>query len=198
MNKNPQPMADFKTIKKHITVQQSDEDLTDYPLRKVNSNTYRGLCPLPSHPPGSKDESFSINADKQVWICHNKICYQNRSGRKKGGDVIELVAQHENISLRESGLRLAKHLPEISPSKAQNDSAQEKLPVDTETASPAQLEAKADAYDLLKDWIQERLDSPALTNAEKAVYFTVLMRIEEFENELGYQTQLTASGGSMA
>ncbi len=75
-------------------------------LRRVNASHERGKCPLPSHPAGDDKESFSVNGEKGVWICHSAPCAKGRKG-KKGGDVIELVAAMERCTLREAGLKLA-------------------------------------------------------------------------------------------
>jgi hypothetical protein len=74
-------------------------------LHRVNASHERGRCPLPSHPAGDEKESFSVNGEKQVWICHSAPCAKGREG-KKGGDVIELVAAMERCTLREAGVKL--------------------------------------------------------------------------------------------
>lgn len=97
--------VDFKTVKAEVAVGDVAARYGVAP-RRTNGSHERGKCPLPTHPAGDDDKSFSINVSKQVWICHSTACAKGRRG-KKGGDVIELVAVMENCSLRDAGLKLA-------------------------------------------------------------------------------------------
>lgn len=98
--------VDFKAVK---LVASIGAVATHYgvKLRCVNASHELGRCPLPAHPAGDESETFSVNAEKQVWICHSAVCAKGRKG-KKSGDVIELVAAPESCSLREAGVKLGE------------------------------------------------------------------------------------------
>jgi hypothetical protein len=163
--------VDFKAIKEVVSIETVLETLYDLKLRKVNALTFRGGCPLPTHPFGITDDSFSVNREKQVWICHNSKCQKSRKGRK-GGDVIELVAVLENSTLREAGVKLGNEFL----------SANESARTDVLSNQPVRNKTEQTDYDLyyqpLVDWIEERM-SLNLTSFEKTAYISVLGRIEE-------------------
>jgi DNA primase len=101
--------VDFKALKAVATV-EAVAARYGVELRQVNASHKRGRCPFPAHPAGDDKESFSVNVEKRVWICHSAPCAKGRKG-KKGGDVIELVAAIEGCSLRDAGLKIAGWFP---------------------------------------------------------------------------------------
>lgn len=149
-------------------------------LRRVNASHERGKCPLPSHPAGDEKESFSVNAEKRVWICHSTICAKGRKGRK-GGDVIELVAAMEQCSLREAGLKLAEWFLSSGQPAGKTVGA---LPV--EPAPVAVNGLRRSDYEIyyqpLVEWIEGRMSMSCVTAFEKTAYISVLGRIEELAN----------------
>ncbi len=95
--------VEFRTVKQQVSMQQA---LNYYgvKLRSVTRTSLRGNCPLPTHTGKSKN-SFAVNLQKNVWVCHSQSCVQNRQGQK-GGDVLDFVAAMENCSLHEAALKL--------------------------------------------------------------------------------------------
>jgi DNA primase len=94
---------DFKAIKERVPLVQV---LTRYnvQLKRVNSESLKGNCPLPSHTSKSKD-TFCVNETKNVWYCHSDSCKQN--GKKAGGNVIDFVQAMENCSAYEAAKKLS-------------------------------------------------------------------------------------------
>ena len=98
--------ADFKAVKEAVSLVQVLE-FYGVTLRKVNATTYRGKCPLPTHPAVSDKESLSVLVDKRMWVCHSTICNQN--AKRKSGDVIDFVKIREGIDSRQAGIWLHAH-----------------------------------------------------------------------------------------
>jgi hypothetical protein len=148
-------------------------------LRRVNASHERGRCPLPSHPAGDEKETFSVNAEKQVWICHAATCAKGRRG-KKGGDVIELVAAMEGCSLREAGVKLGAWFPVSGQTPAPVESSVG----ESATAAPEPERIEADtmagdgygAYAPLCAWIEGQLKSDDLEHLERASLYRVLAK----------------------
>jgi hypothetical protein len=161
--------VDFKQIKEVVSIEIALNKMYNHLLRKVNAVTLRGNCPLPTHPFGISDDSFSVNTEKQVWICHNPKCQKTRKGRK-GGDVIELVAVLENCTLREAGVKLGGVFLNTKV-------VSEKTDVITSPNQPQPSEYEL-YYQPLVDWINDRL-SMSISAYEKTAYISVLGRIEE-------------------
>jgi CHC2 zinc finger len=63
-------------------------------------------CPLPSHKPGDKDRTFQVNVRENWFKCWSKSC--NEKAGKKGGDVINLVAQLDNCSDYQAAKKLSE------------------------------------------------------------------------------------------
>lgn len=172
--------VDFKALKAGVPVDVATARY-EVELRQVNASHKRGRCPLPSHPVGDEKESFSVNVEKQVWICHSAPCAKGRKG-KKGGDVIELVAAMERCTLREAGLKLASWFPVSARSPAPDGQ-----PVgergDYEPAPlPARVEAVAAAPDSygafapLCRWIEGQLKNDSLEPFERVSFERVLAK----------------------
>lgn len=72
---------------------------------------YRGdfataVCKLPTHKPGDKSRTFSVNVRENYWRCFSDSCNAKNQGRK-GGDVINLVALLEKCSEYQAAEKLA-------------------------------------------------------------------------------------------
>ena len=65
-----------------------------------------GLCPLPTHKPGDKSRSFSVNVKQNYWRCFSDSCNQANGG-KRGGDCINLVAAMEGCKEKKAAQKLA-------------------------------------------------------------------------------------------
>jgi DNA primase len=96
--------VDFKEIKRAISIEMV---LAHYniALRRVNRESLRGACPLPSHS-AKGEQTMCVNVPKNIWACQSSSCVKARQGRK-GGNVLDLVAAMENCSIRDAALKLA-------------------------------------------------------------------------------------------
>ncbi len=173
--------VDFKTVKAEVSV----EDVAaryGVALRRTNGSHERGKCPLPTHPAGDDDKSFSINLSKQVWICHSTACAKGRRG-KKGGDVIELVSVMEGCSLRDAGLKLASWFGlEMSRSVETPETISRSNPNEEASQPVGGSDARYGIYNPLAEWIELRAANQSLSPFEKSAYIAVLGRIEELAN----------------
>ncbi len=174
--------VDFKALKAAVTV---EDVATRYGvgLRQVNASHKRGKCPLPAHPAGDETESFSINVEKRVWICHSAPCAKGRKG-KKGGDVIELVAAMERCTLRDAGLKLAGWFsvagsspPPVEQPVGEPDGAPE--PPAPLPARVAAVTVAGDGYGVyapLCSWIEGQLKNDSLEPFERISFERVLAK----------------------
>lgn len=166
--------VDFKIVKAEVPI-EAVAARYGVALKRTNGSHERGKCPLPTHPVGDDAKSFSINVNKQVWICHSSACAKGRRG-KKGGDVIELVAVMERCSLRDAGLKLASWFG-ILMSERDRGAAETKPR--TETKSEGEATDRYGSYGPLALWIEERLEGNSLSRFEQSAYLSVLGHIEE-------------------
>ena len=96
--------VDFKEIKRAVSIEMV---LVHYniALRRVNRESLRGPCPLPSHS-AKGEQTMCVNITKNIWACQSSSCVKARQGRK-GGNVLDLVAVIESCSIRDAALKLA-------------------------------------------------------------------------------------------
>jgi hypothetical protein len=174
--------VDFKAIKAVATV-EAVAARYGVELRQVNASHKRGKCPLPTHPARDDKETFSVNVEKRVWICHSVPCAKGRKG-KKGGDVIELVAAVEGCSLRDAGLKLAGWFSvaaQSSPSVEQPVGESAGAP-EPPALLPARVEAvtvAGDGYGVyapLCSWIEGQLKNDSLEPFERISFERVLAK----------------------
>ena len=94
---------DFQEVKRAVSMEMV---LQKYgvQLRRVNQRYLRGNCPLPTHGSDTKN-SFTVHTEKNVWNCKSDSCVAGRNG-KKGGNVLDLVAQMEKCTVRDAALKL--------------------------------------------------------------------------------------------
>jgi len=96
----------FDEIKKTVTLQMAIEHY-GIPLRRVNVNTLRGKCPLPTHGSEKSNESFTATLNKGVggaWACQSQSCIKTRG--RVGGNVLDFVAAMEQCSVRDAAIKL--------------------------------------------------------------------------------------------
>ena len=173
--------VDFKALKAAVTV-EAVAARYGVELRPVNASHKRGRCPLPTHPEGDGKETFSVNVEKGVWICHSAPCAKGRKGRK-GGDVIELVAAVEQCTLRDAGLKLASWFPVAGQSSAQveepaGESAGTPEPRAPRPAQVGTVAAAGDGYGVfapLCTWIEGQLKNE-LEPFERVTFERVLVK----------------------
>jgi hypothetical protein len=159
-------------------------------LRRVNASHERGRCPLPSHPAGDEKESFSVNGEKQVWICHSAPCAKGRKG-KRGGDVIELVAAMERCTLRDAGLKLAVWFPVAMqlPPPGEQPVGEPAGTLEPEPV-PARVEdgggVAANGYGVFSSlcvWIETQLKNDSLEPFERVSFERVLAKAKVLAKE---------------
>lgn len=174
--------VDFKALKVAVTV-EAVAARYGMELRQVNASHKRGRCPLPSHPAGDEKESFSVNIEKRVWICHSAPCAKGRKG-KKGGDVIELVAAMERCTLRDAGLKLSSWFSagaQTSPPVEQpvGESAGAPTPPAPPLAQVGTVAAAGDGYGAFAPlcvWIEGQLKNDSLEPFERISFERVLAK----------------------
>jgi DNA primase len=96
----------FDEIKKVVTLEMAIEHY-GIPLRRVNTNTLRGKCPLPAHGSEKSNESFTATLTKGVggaWACQSHSCIKARG--RVGGNVLDFVAAMEQCSVRDAAIKL--------------------------------------------------------------------------------------------
>lgn len=103
------PFLDFKAIKARASI-SSILDRYGVKLNRVNQTTLKGNCPLPSHSSSKSKNTFYVSEAKSAWYCHSDSCKKN--GRRAGGNVIDLVAAMENLSIYSAAMRVAEMFPE--------------------------------------------------------------------------------------
>jgi DNA primase len=96
--------VDFKLVKERVSM-ESVLGRYNIRLRRVNRNSLRGKCPLPTHTSEQSKESFGVNTEKSIWSCQSNSCSAARQG-KKGGNVLDFVAIMESCSIRDAALKL--------------------------------------------------------------------------------------------
>lgn len=96
--------VDFKVVKERVSM-ESVLGHYNIRLRRVNQNSLRGLCPLPTHSSEKSKESFGVQTEKNIWACQSNTCVAARQG-KRGGNVLDFVALMESCSIRDAAFKL--------------------------------------------------------------------------------------------
>jgi DNA primase len=96
--------VDFRAVKQ-LASMEAVLDRYNVRLRRSNSHSLRGTCPLPTHTSEKSKESFGVDLTKNIWACQSTSCAAARAG-KKGGNVIDFVAVMEQCSIRDAALKL--------------------------------------------------------------------------------------------
>ena len=127
----------FEEIKKAVSLQMV-ADHYKMELRRVNADSLRGKCPLPTHGSDVSRASFTPTLTKGtggVWACQSRSCVAARDG-KKGGNALDLVAAMEQCTIREAAEKMQEW---FSVSSLAHDEA---APAKTEPEKPAKLVSK--------------------------------------------------------
>src|SRR5580700_6837186 len=125
--------VNFDEIKKTVTLQMAIEHY-GIPLRRMNANTLRGKCPLPSHGSETSNESFTATLNKGVggaWACQSKSCIRTRG--RVGGNVLDFVAAMEQCSVRDAAIKLQMWF--LVPAAGEQPTPRDKEPHDVEKVS---------------------------------------------------------------
>jgi hypothetical protein len=131
------PFLDFKAIKARASI-SSILDRYGVKLNRVNQTTLKGNCPLPSHSSSKSKNTFYASEAKSAWYCHSDSCKKN--GRRAGGNVIDLVAAMENLSVYAAAARIDEMFPAsgnaaiTNPANGKEDIHQRTDPVTTSQA----------------------------------------------------------------
>jgi hypothetical protein len=100
MSENDKVFVDYKQLKTCVSIVMV---LDHYGwLRELNGtgNTVRSTCPIHN---GTNDKQFVVNIRKNTWCCFGDC--------RKGGSILELVAEIEKIDIREAAVRIASWFP---------------------------------------------------------------------------------------
>jgi DNA primase len=100
----PELFIDFRLVKERVSI-ETVLDHYGIRLRRINQNSLRGKCPLPTHSSKESKESFCVNTDKNIWACQSSSCSSARQN-KKGGNIIDFVALMERSSIRDAAVKL--------------------------------------------------------------------------------------------
>lgn len=87
--------VDYKEIKARVSLEMALNHYGVFKAMKKSGANYVGVCPIHK---GTNPRQFSINLEKNMWRCFGNC--------KVGGNVLDFVAQMENVSIREAGLLL--------------------------------------------------------------------------------------------
>jgi DNA primase len=164
--------VDFHVIKQSVSIEMvlSRYGIT---LRKVNQNSLRGQCPLPTHNAEKSSPSFSVNLQKNAWACLSRSCIAARRG-KRGGNQLDLVSWMEGgCSVREAALKLAEWFNVSSDARGTSPPASKAVPAD---ASPQLAAEEKEEREVTDSGVLESVNTP-LTFVLKSVtadhpYFT--------------------------
>ncbi len=114
------PFVDFKALKESVSI---EEVLSYYGLLeelKRSNDTLTGRCPIHK---GTSTTSFKVSLSRNIWNCF---------GPCKGGNILDLVAQLENVEIREAALLIAERFgvqasrptgARVSPASSQPEAA---------------------------------------------------------------------------
>ena len=100
MRKQNDKNVDYKLIKTCVSMVMILDHYGWLRELKGAGNTVRSRCPIHK---GSNDKQFVVNIRNNTWCCFGDC--------RKGGSILELVAELESISIREAAVRIASWFP---------------------------------------------------------------------------------------
>ena len=104
MRKNNDVFVDYKHLKTCVSIIMVLDHYGWVRQLKGTGNTVRSCCPIHN---GSNDKQFVVNIRNNTWCCFGDC--------RKGGSILELVAELEKIEIREAAVRIASWFPLSSP-----------------------------------------------------------------------------------
>lgn len=107
--------VDFKEIKERVSIR---DVLTYYEIQGLKESNGKLIGPCPVHG-GDSPTAFHVDLEKNIWHCF--------TGCHGGGNVLDLVAKKENISIRDAALKLQELFLE-SPSKEKRSKSEQPPP----------------------------------------------------------------------
>ena len=104
MRKNNDVFVDYKQLKTCVSIIMVLDHYGWLRQLKGTGNTVRSCCPIHN---GSNDKQFVVNIRNNTWCCFGDC--------RKGGSILELVAEIEKIEIREAAVRIASWFSLSSP-----------------------------------------------------------------------------------
>lgn len=135
--------VDFQFVRSQVNFAQLLEhyQISETFRPQSSGRSLRGPCPIHK---GTSADGFSIELEKNIWICHSKTACSS------GGNILDFVAKMEDVPLRQAALLLVDwfDLPD-SPSKPAMTEAkpesQRKSRASPESAEPQATPATEDS-----------------------------------------------------
>ena len=100
MRKNNDVFVDYNLLKTCVSIIMVLDHYGWLRQLKGAGNTVRSTCPIHN---GSNDKQFVVNIRNNTWCCFGDC--------RKGGSILELVAELEKIDIREAAVRIASCFP---------------------------------------------------------------------------------------
>jgi len=104
MSRNNDGFVDYKQLKACVSIIMILDHYGWVRQLKGAGNTVRSCCPIHN---GSNDKQFVVNIRNNTWCCFGDC--------RKGGSILELVAEIEKIKIREAAVRIASWFPFLLP-----------------------------------------------------------------------------------
>jgi DNA primase len=125
--------VDYKELKRRLSMEEVLKRYGLFDDLKKSGQNLVGCCPIHG---GSNPRQFSVNLEKNIYNC-----FGDCGG---GGNILDLVAGLEGVSVREAGLKLKEWLPESEPLKEKKLKSKEvkrteqadQAPIDDEPTNP--------------------------------------------------------------
>jgi len=100
MSENDKVFVDYKQLKTCVSIIMVLDHYGWLRQLKGTGNTVRSTCPIHN---GTNDKQFVVNIRNNTWCCFGDC--------RKGGSILELVAELEKIDIREAAVRIASWFP---------------------------------------------------------------------------------------
>lgn len=128
--------VDFQFVRSNVGFAQVLEhyQLTETFRPQSGGKSLRGPCPIHK---GTNTDGFSIELEKNIWICHSKTACSS------GGNVLDFVAKMEGVALRQAALLLVEwfNLPDSPDRPSQAGSRSESQPKGTAERKSVELKS---------------------------------------------------------
>lgn len=146
--------VNFAEIRKRVSIEEVL--LTYYHLDNLKKEGNKLIGPCPVHS-GDSPRAFHVDLDKNVWHCFSKC--------QGGGNVIDLVAKKENLSIRDAALKLqaffmSKPAAPVTSEPAASEQTKEKGEPSTSSTEKEDEAARNPPLDIK---LELKADHPHLT-----------------------------------
>src|SRR6267142_32618 len=109
--------VDFKAVKAAITMEQVLQHYGLFDQFKKSGDSLSGPCPIHR---GTNPTQFRVSISKNIWNCFSEC--------KRGGNVLDFIAQMEEVSIHAAALKAIEwfHLdPEAMKASSENGDEQQ-------------------------------------------------------------------------